>query len=407
MRDLLFLSHRIPYPPKKGDKIRAWHTLRHLARRRRVYVGCFVDDEQDWADVHVLRDLAVETCILSLPKGQALSRTVPALVTGEPLTVPYYFDPAMARWTARVRRTRDCSVLVYSSSMAQYVAGDGSSPRIIDFVDVDSQKWCAYARTKRWPVSQLYRRECAALLATERRIAAEFDASIFVSDAEAALFRRLAPESASKVFAVSIGVDTEHYSPDLAHADPYHGRGRSVVCFTGMMDYWPNVDAVSWFAAEALPRLRRLRPDVTFYIVGANPVRAVQRLGGQPGIVVTGRVPDTRPYLAHASVVVAPLRIARGIQSKVLEAMAMGRPVVASEPAFEGLRVGRDRDVLVTNTADGFVEAITEVWNGRGAALGAAAMKTVRDEYRWPEQLSALDAIFESIEHGAEERASA
>ena len=300
------------------------------------------------------------------------------------------------------------TVFVYSSSMAQYVANDAGSPRIIDFVDVDSQKWRDYSERRRWPMSAVYRREGQTLLAAERRIAREFDASIFVSEAEADLFRRLAPESAHRVSAVSMGVDTERFSPEVDHPDPYDGAGPSTLCFTGMMDYWPNVDAVTWFARSVFPRIRRARPTARLWIVGANPARAVQQLADEPGIVVTGRVPDTRPYLAHATAVVAPLRVARGVQNKVLEAMAMGRPVIASAQAFEGLRVDSERDLIVAQSADEFVGAVERVWDDRlVATLGVSARQTVQTRYDWPSQLAALDAVLGPLEGAADRRGPA
>ena len=408
MRDLLFLAHRIPYPPSKGDKIRAWYFLRHLAETRRVHLGCFVDEEQDWAHVPLLEELCGETCFMPLHRARALARSLPALVTRRPLTLPYYYDRRMASWVRRLRQDRSTTVFVYSSSMAQYVPDDSRSPRIIDFVDVDSQKWCDYAQRKRWPISALYRREGKALLASERRIARGFDASIFVSDSEAALFKRLAPDNSQRVVAVSNGVDWRRFSPAADYPDPYDGTGQSALCFTGMMDYWPNVDAVMWFAHSVFPRIRRERPDARFWIVGANPSRAVRQLAHEPGVVVTGRVPDTRPYLAHATAVVAPLRIARGIQNKVLEAMAMGRPVIASAQAFEGLRVESERDLIVAQSADEFVRAIERVWDNRlVGTVGVSARQAVQTHYDWPSQLAALDAVLGPLEAAADRRGPA
>jgi sugar transferase (PEP-CTERM/EpsH1 system associated) len=359
-----------------------------------VHLGCFVDDERDWAHVPFLQARLGETCFLPLRRARALARSLPGLVTNQPLTLPYYHDPRMASWVDRLRRDRSMPVFVYSSSMAQYAVARLDQPRVIDFVDVDSQKWLEYARLRHWPFSEVYRREGKALLEAERRIVRDFDASLFVSEAEASLFRRLAPEHADRVHAVPIGVDGERFSPDVTYPDPYDGGGHSALCFTGMMDYWPNVDAVSWFVQAVLPSIRRDRPAATFWIVGANPVRAVRQLTRHPGVFVTGRVADTRPYLAHSAAVVAPLRIARGVQSKVLEAMAMGRPVIASDQAFEGLAVEPGRDLIVVRGADDFVASIEKVWERQfGAELGARARQAVLRQHDWPRQLASLDAV--------------
>jgi sugar transferase (PEP-CTERM/EpsH1 system associated) len=399
MRDLLFLAHRIPYPPSKGDKIRAWHFLRHLAEKRRVHLGCFVDDEQDWAHVPFLEKLGGETCFVPLRRARALVRSLPALLTERPLTEPYYRDARLADWVGRLRRERPMTVFAYSSSMAQYIMEGPASVRVIDFVDVDSEKWRDYAARKRWPTAAIYRREGRALLGAEREIARVFDASVFVSDAEADLFRRLAPESAERVFAVSNGVDWRHFSPDAGYPDPYDGAGGSALCFTGMMDYWPNVDAVVWFVHSVFPRIRSAWPAATFWIVGANPAPLVRSLARQPGVAVTGRVPDTRPYLAHAAAAVAPLRIARGIQNKVLEAMAMGRPVIASAQAFEGIRAEPGRDLIVAHDADGFAEAVGRIRDhDLAAALGRRAREAVERSYDWSHQLAHLDAMLAPLE---------
>jgi sugar transferase (PEP-CTERM/EpsH1 system associated) len=401
MRDLLFLCHRIPYPPNKGDKIRAWHFLEHFAKSRRVHLGCFVDDEHDWVHVPSLRGLGSDTCILPLRRAGALTRSASALLTRQSLTAPYYRHQGMASWVTRMRQERPITAFVYSSSMAQYVMDDASAPRVIDFVDVDSQKWVEYSRRKRWPMSAIYRREGEALLDTEREIAREFDASIFVTDAEAALFRQLAPAASDRVFTISNGVDSSYFSPEGSYPNPY-GGDQSALCFTGMMDYWPNIDAVVWFVHSILPRIRAVRPTATFWIVGANPAPPVRVLAREPGVVVTGRVPDTRPYLAHAAAIVAPLRIARGIQNKVLEAMAMGRPTVISTQAFEGLRAEPDRDLLVARNADEFVSAIVRIWSeGLAHTLGARARHAVQTLYDWPRQLASLEAVLSEVEADA------
>jgi sugar transferase (PEP-CTERM/EpsH1 system associated) len=304
----------------------------------------------------------------------------------------------MARWVEQIRASSPMPVFVYSSAMAQYVMPDTGARRVIDFVDVDSQKWSAYAERKSWPVSGVYRRESAALLRFEREVARRFDASLFVSDAEAGLFRGLAPEAANRVFAVSLGVDCQWFDPGRDYPDPYAGGGGATLCFTGMMDYWPNIDAVSWFAQAVMPRLLAIRSSARFWIVGANPTRAVRALAKLPGVVVTGRVEDTRPYLAHASAVVAPLRIARGMQSKVLEAMAMARPVIASTQAFEGIDAEPERDLLVFDGAELFADAIVRIWSGdRARELGLRARRLVEGLYNWPDQLSRLDAVLARV----------
>lgn len=360
VEELLFLAHRIPYPPNKGDKVRSFHILKALAGRYRVRLGAFVDDPADLAYGQKLGRYCTEVRLLRLRPLTARVRSLGGLATGRALTLPYFRDRVMAAWVrARLATGSIRRVLVYSSAMAQYVERAGDSlHRVVDLVDVDSDKWRQYAARSRWPMSSIYGREARRLLAYERRIAAAFDAAVLVSGAEAELFRTLAPETAARVHAIENGVDAQFFRPDREYADPY-GPGGPVLVFTGAMDYRANVDAVDWFAAEVFPRLRERLPQARFFIVGARPVEAVRRLAARPGVAVTGSVPDIRPYLAHAALAVAPLRLARGIQNKVLEAMAMGRPLVASPEALDGLDLGPHAPSAPRNV-DQWVEALSD-----------------------------------------------
>ncbi|MEW5771373.1 MAG: TIGR03087 family PEP-CTERM/XrtA system glycosyltransferase [Pseudomonadota bacterium] len=392
--DLLFLAHRIPYPPDKGDKIRSWHMLRHLARDWDVHLGAFVDDPADWPHAEVLRGVCADVCLRPLDPRTGKLRSLTGLLTGEALTLPYYRDAALDRWVRSKLDSGVRKVVVYSSAMAQFVMHAEGARRVMDFVDIDSDKWRQYAPTKAWPMSWLYAREARKLLAWERRVAAGFDASLFVSEAEARDFRALAPESSARIGHFYNGVDTDYFSPAHVFDTPF-SAGEQAVVFTGAMDYWPNVDAVTWFAREVLPRLRQARgADVSFYIVGSRPSPAVQELAG-PGVVVTGRVPDVRPYLAHAALVVAPLRIARGIQNKVLEGMAMAKAVLASPQALEGVAARPDAEVVVAEDAASTAEAVQRLIAdpGRCREIGGAARARVLADYTWAPNLARLDAL--------------
>ncbi len=381
MEELLFLAHRIPYPPNKGDKVRSFHILKALAGRYRVRLGAFVDDPADLRHADKLARYCVEVHLLRLRPPAARLRSLSGMATGRPLTLPYFHDRAMRTWVrARLASGTIRRVLVYSSAMAQYVEGAGAPlRRVVDLVDVDSDKWRQYAQRARWPMSAVYRREARRLLAYERRIAAAFDATVLVSGAEAALFRGLAPEAAARVHAVENGVDARFFSPERTYPDPY-GPGGPVLVFTGAMDYRANVDAVVWFTAEVFPALRRRVPQARFFIVGAHPAEAVRRLAARPGVHVIGQVPDIRPYLAHAVLAVAPLRMARGIQNKVLEAMAMARPVVASPEALDGLDLGPCALTPARTPAE-WVEALSRTIEDAGPA--SRLREWVRGRYDW------------------------
>ncbi len=325
MEPLLYLVHRIPFPPNKGDKVRSFNLLRFLAGRFQVHLGTFVDNPADLVHAGRLSEYCASSKIVEIRPALARIRSVPGLWTGEPLTLRYYRDESLAQWVNDVvREQRIGKAVVFSSAMAQYVSGSGNLRVVVDFVDVDSAKWSQYGKSRRWPLSTVFEREGQRLLAFERAVSRSTSASVFVTPAEAELFRSLAPECAARVHCAQNGVDTDFFSPSPAVPCPY-GPDEEPIVFTGAMDYWPNVDAVCWFVNEVLPAIVAQRPRARFHIVGMNPTAVVQALAAEGRVVVTGSVPDVRPYLQHARVVVAPLRVARGIQNKVLEAMAMGR----------------------------------------------------------------------------------
>ncbi len=398
MRDLLFLVHRIPYPPNKGDKIRSWNFLERLAGRYRVHVGGFIDDPHDWQYVGEVEKIAASTCFLGLDRKRGLARSLTGFLTGAPLTVGFYRDARLRRWAADVARDKALSrVFVYSSSMLQYIPGGLADDArvVVDFVDVDSDKWRQYAEKKPWPKSWVYGRESRTLLRVERAGAARVSAAAFVSEDEAAMFRTLAPESASTTIGLTNGVDCETFDPALPLPSPYRGTGNNIV-FTGAMDYWANVDAVAWFAAEVFPKIVAAVPDATFWIVGANPAPEVSRLAVKPGIEVTGRVDDIRPYIAHADICVAPLRVARGIQNKVLEAMAMARPTVGTPEAVEGIAAADGREIVVADGADAFAGAVSMLLrDGDTAGIGPAARACVLRDYGWDASFEKLVSVLE------------
>lgn len=394
MEDLLYLTHRVPYPPNKGDKIRSYHLLRHLSQQYRVHLGTFVDDEADWQHVETTQTFCGESFFARLNPSIARLRSLSGLLSGQPLTLPYYSDAGLQHWVNELLANHPVKrILVFSSAMAQYVRQAEDKRRVIDFVDIDSDKWDQYAESKRWPLSWLYRREGKLLLRYEREIAAEFDASLFVSREEAALFKKLAPESATKTGYFSNGVDADHFSPEREYPNPY-AEGEEVLVFTGAMDYWPNVDAVCWFAQEAFLSVHAAQPQTRFYIVGSRPTAVVRELAQLPGVTVTGTVADIRPYLAHARIAVAPLRIARGLQNKVLEAMAMAKTIVASPQAAEGIEARQGIELQIAVDAHEFKQKILALLGERTCDdMGQAARARILEDYDWDSSLAGLDAL--------------
>ncbi len=398
MKDLLFLAHRIPYPPDKGDKIRSWNILRHLSERYRVHLGCFVDDPEDWRHLDTIREICGECHFEKLDPATAKIKCLASLARGEPLTLGYYRSRALNSWISALAGRYDIrGVFAFSSSMAQFVI-DGrfeSATVIIDFVDVDSDKWAQYARKKGVPVKWIYAREARTLARFERRAAAAANASLFVSEAEAALFRSMAPASAATTFGINNGVDFDFFDPDTSYPDPFEGASDAVV-FTGAMDYWANAEAVGWFAEDVLPRVRDRCATARFWIVGSNPSPEVRKLARLPGVSVTGRVPDVRPYIAHAAAIVAPLRVARGVQNKVLEAMSMAKTVVATPQALDGIDAEPGRDLVIASEPEPFAASVAELVSGYGGdGIGRRARARIKAAYGWKSNLSALNAILE------------
>ncbi len=396
MEKLLFLAHRIPYPPNKGDKIRSWNILQYLARKFEIHLGCFVDNPEDVRYRGKLEEICASCHFARLNPPIAKILSLRGLFSGAPLTLGYFWDNGLARWVAKTFQSNDITnSYVFSSSMAQYVLqGDAAkSHRVVDFVDVDSDKWHQYAQSKSSLMSSVYSRESRLLLEFERKVATKTDVSLFVSDSEAAMFRKLAPESGGKIRGMNNGVDLSYFDPTLRYGAPYDLSKNNVV-FTGAMDYWANVDAVCWFAKDVLPTILVENPDTHFWIVGANPAREVLALRDCQNVHVTGQVPDVRPYISHADAIVAPLRLARGIQNKVLEAMAMARPIVATPEALEGIDATIGHNVLCESKALALAGAVLSLSDRASAKeLGDRGREFVSSGYSWDTSLKCLDTI--------------
>jgi len=395
MKDLVFLSHRIPFPPDKGDKIRSYHVLRHLASRFRIHLGCFFDDPSDIQHIARLKDICANVYCLPIGRAQKATRLLRALADGRSMSELCFHDRRMHAWLRRTLARHEIGhAYVFCSSMYPYVEPYLGTMRIlVDMVDVDSQKWEAYAASAAWPLSMVYRAEHRRVFALEKRGFAGADYSLFVSQAEAECFRKLVSGTPGRLVHVENGVDLTKLSPERQFPSPFAKESAAIV-FTGAMDYRPNIDAVVWFAHEVFPSVRREHPRAEFWIVGANPSAAVRRLSAQPGVNVTGRVPDIRPYISNADCAVAPLRIARGVQNKVLEAMAMGKPVVGTQAALEGISAIPGRDALMARDASEFISLVSGVLSGGYSQIGLAARARVESDYRWESNLSILDRLY-------------
>ena len=395
-KNLIFISHRMPWPLNKGEKIRAWNVIQHLAPAYDVHLGCVVEDPADMAHVGRLESVCATVGAFPIDKSRQKYRALLHARPGKPLMPDFYYSPALQRWVDATMARLPMDILyIYSVAMAPYVLDLPRRGKILDAQDIDSEKWAEYAKKSAYPMKAVWAREARTLLTYERRAAAACDYTFFVTESETKRFAELAPEAASRSKPVECGVDLDRFSPSATYESPFADAAVNIV-FTGNMDYWPNADAVIWFAQEIMPLLLERVPHGQFWAVGANPGPDVLALASLPGVQVTGRVEDVRPYVANASVIVCPLRIARGIQNKVLEGMATGKPVIASPPAFEGVRAQAGRDLLVADGPAAFVDAICEVLDGKHPGLGAAARDAMVSGYAWSSVLAAMDPLLET-----------
>ncbi|HLU40091.1 MAG TPA: TIGR03087 family PEP-CTERM/XrtA system glycosyltransferase [Planctomycetota bacterium] len=395
---VLFLAQRVPYPPDRGDRITTHHFLRHLlARGARVRVGCFAEDAVDLDAAAVLRRDVEAVCAPRVSRRVRRFTSLRGLLRGQPLTLPFFAHRGLARTLAEwTRRDPPDLVWVYSSGMAQFALALPPAPvRLMQFAELDSDKWRQFAERSRGIARAIYAREARLLLEFERTVARAFTISTVVSEVERDLFRAHIPDVDPLV--LPNGVDVDRFRPgDDARREPH------AAIFTGVMDYEPNVDGITWFVVHAWPKVRARVPDARLFVVGSRPVAAVRALHGKDGVEVTGRVPEVPPWLDRAAVAVAPLRLARGVQNKVLEAMSAGLPVVATPAAAQGLgaaSAGHD-GLLVADDADAIARHVGDLMLDPAQARrrGAAAAAFVRAAFRWEHMFAIADrAIDEAL----------
>jgi sugar transferase (PEP-CTERM/EpsH1 system associated) len=388
---ILMLAHRLPYPPRTGDRVRAYHVARHLARRHELTLACLVDEPESAPDIEALRTEIPDLEHVEVHRARKRLAALLSLPRGASATMAYFDSAALrARLAARLREPVDL-IYVSSSSMAQYATDARRAPILMDFVDVDSDKWRQYGARLPAYKAWVYRIEAERLRRHEIAAARRAARSLVATGEEERLLRSLAPWAPTTV--IPNGVDLEYFAPR-----PRPAAAPSIV-FTGVMDYFPNVDAVVHFCADVFPRIRAEVPEARFVVVGKRPAAAVRRLAAMPGVQVTGPVPDVRPYLGDAAVAVAPLRVARGVQNKVLEAMGMGVPVVATARAREGLEARPGRDLLVEDDAQPFADAVVDLLRrpARRLELGRAGRAFVESHHSWAASMARLDAVLAEI----------
>lgn len=389
--NIFFICHRVPYPPKRGGKIRPFNIIRHLSKQgHRVTVASIARSEVERDEAAGLAEHCQQALIEVIPERLAWTRMVARLGTAQPSSFGYFHSAALAGRVREALRTGSYDlVFVHCSSVAPYVAAARGAIKILDYGDIDSQKWREYAHWKPFPLSMGYWLEAVKLERAERRLAREFDLCTCTTRAELDSLRELGVKGATDWF--PNGVDTTFFAPAGAY-------DRDLVVFVGRMDYYPNQQAVMEFCRETLPVLQSRRPSLRFEIVGANPPRTIQDLQKLPGVTVTGSVADVRPYVHRAALTVAPLAIARGTQNKILESMAMGVPVVCSVQASKGVDAVPGEHLLSATTPGEYVEAIGRVLDHPEFRdrLARAGRERVLSHHAWSHSMARLDRLIEA-----------
>jgi polysaccharide biosynthesis protein PslH len=388
--NILYVCHRFPYPPKRGGKIRPFNMIRHLSARHDVTVASLARSAEEAREGAGLAQHCSGYQLSGVNDRVQALRMVARLPTATPSSFGFFYSPDLARKVRRLLAAQRFDLIfVHCSSAAQYVAHVRDVPKILDFGDMDSQKWLEYARYKPFPLSLGYWLEGHKLERTERRLATRFDLCTATTRAEWETLNAYGSAVATDWF--PNGVDAEYFAPTDEAFD------RDVISFVGRMDYYPNQQCMLEFCRSTLPLIRARRPAAKLLIVGADPSPEIRRLQAIPGVTVTGSVPDVRPFVRRSALMVAPLRIARGTQNKLLEAMAMGVPVVTSPAAAGGVDALDRKHFLVASTPEEVCRAVLHVLESPGerARLAHAGRARMLSHHDWDRSMQRLDRILE------------
>ena len=385
-QNLLYITHRVPYPLDKGDRIRNWNVLRFLAHRACIHLACLADEPVSSETRRILSENCDQMAIVPLDRVRWL-RMAGSALTGGTFSEGAFSTPALRQvvrdWT---KQTKFNAAIASASSLAPYLRQMSDVPAVVDLVDVDSQKWLDYGAASSFPKSLAYRFEGNRLRKLERELPAWCKAVLLVSDAETEIYSRFAKPG--PVFTVTNGVDFDCFEPQGVPPEP-------ACTFVGALDYKPNVDGACWFAKMVWPELYRRRPDLRFRLVGRRPAIEILALGNIPGIEIIGEIPDVRPWVAKSAVIVVPLQIARGIQNKLLEALAMAKAVVSSPAALNGLKAIPGDQLLAAKSPPEWIESIERCLDDVNLRqrLGASGRAYVQRNHNWDKCLQPLAEI--------------
>jgi polysaccharide biosynthesis protein PslH len=387
--NILFLCHRVPFPPNRGGKIRPFQMVQHLSRNHAVTVASLAHTQEELDAAAGLRDYCDEVIAEVLPDQQRWTNAVLALPTSMPSSLRYFWSPRLAQ---RIRRRTSSKlfdvVMVHCAFASQYAIDVPAPLKVLDYGDLDSGKWSEYSRDRRFPLSFGYGIESWKLRRYEISVANYFSRCTVTTDGELEEYRRIGISKPCSV--IPNGVDFNYFQP----RPPASAASRKIV-FLGRMDYFPNIQGIERFVREVLPIVRRTVPEAELYIVGANPAAAVQKLAMVPGVTVTGSVPDVRPYLDNVALSIAPLYLARGTQNKILECMAMKVPVVSTIQAAKGVRAEAGRDFLVSSSTQEMASHVIALLRDPDlrARLADSALETIKQEHCWPSSMKLLDRV--------------
>lgn len=391
--NILFVCHRFPYPPNRGGKIRPFNMIRHLAQKHRVIVATLAHSQQEVAQGAELRNHCHEVLVEVIPSAKRWMRAMCALPTLNASSAHYFWSAKLDRRIQQLQsRMPVDAVIVHCAFVAPYVRRLQAPFRMLDFGDLDSRKWSDYAKYQPFPWSAGYALEAFKLQRIERKLASEFDQCTVTAQGEFQSYQEMGVATPCQV--IPNGVDAEYF-----HVSGNRPEHSNVIVFLGRMDYFPNIAGILHFVKDVFPLVRKRNPGAHLRIVGSNPVPAIQKLSLEPGISVTGHVPDVRPHVHDAGVAIAPLSIARGTQNKVLECMAMGIPVVASPQVAKGVQAAPDHHLLVGHAPHQFADHVVQLLNNpelRGRIAGAGR-KQVLSTHSWAASMKLLDSITDNV----------
>lgn len=397
---LLFLCHRLPIPPNKGDKIRSFNMLKFLSQHYTVYLAGFIDDKNDLRYVDELQTYCADYLIEEKSSLVSMLRGLTGFISRSAITLPYYFSPSLKSWVKEKTKQHNIQrTFVYSSAMAQYAmpnTGLTFTQFVMDFVDVDSDKWRQYALKKQGIARWFYNREAKCLEDYEVDVFEQASSAAFVSSQEAKFFNTVLEKRGfdlnnKQALAINNGVDAEFFRPEQ-QATAIHELGDQACVFTGAMDYWPNIAAIVWFVEQVWPHVLTAHPNAVLAVVGSNPSEEIRALNKQNSIIVTGRVEDVRPYIQQANIVIAPLQIARGIQNKVLEGMAMSKEIVLTKLAGEGICVDSMPGYHICESAQQYISTINTLLQSLGKEV-TENRSFVQRHFDWHTELEKLKGM--------------